>query len=1022
MAQDWFDSATSGASQPAPRSGGAVVIRNPWKAKEEARKDEDQAFERERIRIAQEANDRAAAATNAQIANMNKPPVGYRWGPPDAQGNPTMEIIPGGPADKSTQSAMTSAQRLELEGKRGTLRNLAVGISQLRQQYEDNFKGKSAGEYLPAFANPKNGVFNDTSGSLSAYVAAALGLSGQQFNTPAEQQLFIGSILPRAGDTDAQIENKLNRLDDLIRNADETSAGQLGIKPAGYGAPAQGGNPPSVGGQQGGGSGGSPGPYQNDPSGNRTFLTERDKAFAEEASALFKKPGVTRADFDALAQKYNAQPFGPDLDKALQNPAAATAFAPQPTGFEEAGLTGAIMGPWANSGFGSYAIGTGNALTAGQLGNIAELTGSSEGGTDVAMNMAQDNAIPYFLGELGGGALATFGAGKVLGAGSRLVSNPTVASLLANPLTADAAYGAAYGASEADDPLYGAVGGAGTALVGSWFGGKVGRMMGGSSIDDPLNKGERAVINAMDRGTGISVEEALQQGQDLGLPMTLADVSPEVAALAGSAIRRNPAVAGQARDMLARRSQGQIDRFRGAVARDLGPLDNVPQRADDLIARARAEASPLYEEAYTNPVISTPEIESLLQTPFGQQALWRARTIAANERRNPQGMGFALDADGNVILNPIPHEQLGRVGQAEANAFAAEEALRRAQAAQLTGGTGGQTVAEAQAALDAARADLAAAYGSLSDAPTVGTAATTPGYTTQTLDYTKRGMDSVLEQYRNDITGKLELDELGRSENDVLRALLSEMDTLNPAYGKARAAYAGPAAEREALYLGKSALTENPDLLAIQAGRQTPERLELMQLGARDRLVKGAENLSNSTNPFRVLNTPAMEQRLNILYPDAADDVARLLLQRDLEGKMASTSNFLAGNSATAERGLADQAFSDEGLLRPVIEGGLETAISGAPVMTIGRRLGGQWLKDRSALGVGRRAMERAEQIAPIALNPDPADTVAQILEMQARQAEYQAAVQAAKEAASRRGGHLGTAATTGTYPYWMGD
>src|SRR3546814_5784676 len=80
-----------------------------------------------------------------------------------------------------------------------------------------------------------NGVFNDTSGSLSAYVAAALGLSGQQFNTPAEQQLFIGSILPKSGDTDAQIENKLGRLEELLNNADHTSANLLGIEPGIFG-------------------------------------------------------------------------------------------------------------------------------------------------------------------------------------------------------------------------------------------------------------------------------------------------------------------------------------------------------------------------------------------------------------------------------------------------------------------------------------------------------------------------------------------------------------------------------------------------------------------------------------------------------------------------------------------------------------------------------------------------------------------------------------------------------------------
>src|SRR3546814_10870873 len=111
----------------------------------------------------------------------------------------------------------------------------ALPISSLRQQYNENFKGKNPAEYLPVVARPANGVFNDTSGSLSAYVAAALGLSGQQFNTPAEQQLFIGSILPKSGDTDAQIENKLGRLEELLNNADHTSANLLGIEPGIFG-------------------------------------------------------------------------------------------------------------------------------------------------------------------------------------------------------------------------------------------------------------------------------------------------------------------------------------------------------------------------------------------------------------------------------------------------------------------------------------------------------------------------------------------------------------------------------------------------------------------------------------------------------------------------------------------------------------------------------------------------------------------------------------------------------------------
>src|SRR3546814_5715907 len=47
--------------------------------------------------------------------------------------------------------------------------------------------------------------------------------------------LFIGSILPKSGDTDAQIENKLGRLEELLNNADHTSANLLGIEPGIFG-------------------------------------------------------------------------------------------------------------------------------------------------------------------------------------------------------------------------------------------------------------------------------------------------------------------------------------------------------------------------------------------------------------------------------------------------------------------------------------------------------------------------------------------------------------------------------------------------------------------------------------------------------------------------------------------------------------------------------------------------------------------------------------------------------------------
>src|SRR3546814_10615218 len=57
---------------------------------------------------------------------MNKPPAGYSR---NADG--TLSPIPGGPADPSIASGrLTANQRVDLENKRGTLRNLASGRSE----------------------------------------------------------------------------------------------------------------------------------------------------------------------------------------------------------------------------------------------------------------------------------------------------------------------------------------------------------------------------------------------------------------------------------------------------------------------------------------------------------------------------------------------------------------------------------------------------------------------------------------------------------------------------------------------------------------------------------------------------------------------------------------------------------------------------------------------------------------------------------------------------------------------------
>lgn len=87
------------------------------------------------------------------------------------------------------------------------------------------------------------------------------------------------------------------------------------------------------------------------------------------------------------------------------------------------------------------------------------------------------NPVATTIGDIGGGLVGTGTAGKLLGGVASKVGSASVASALSKPLAADLAFGGIYGATQADDPLYGAAGGVASALVGNKVGAAVGRAL-----------------------------------------------------------------------------------------------------------------------------------------------------------------------------------------------------------------------------------------------------------------------------------------------------------------------------------------------------------------------------------------------------------------------------------------------------------------------------------------------------------------------------------------------------------------
>lgn len=1002
----------------------APLPMTPEQMAEADRRRRDQEIQEQAARADAEKADRERrdwiASHNPDGSPKPKPqeaPAGYRMLP-----NGDLEIIPGGPADPNRGKADSdkASVRAEAVDKIKLARDL---INRSKTGWFTTGFGSGAAGYFKG--TPAYDVAQDTetlknAGALTRIMEMSAQNGGKNPLTPLSNADFqaLASSLSNldTGQSDAQYQANIQRVIDLYDRA---------YKGAG-GADLEGDIDPKRkrpdfiplngrGGAAGGSGGNGPrsvwdqtyttpeAPPSAAPMGSATQAQPIDPRMQAELDAYFlqqgrklDQPGLSRFVTD-LYGRYGGTP-GPGLDtyaeatiKALRDGGQIDTNIPPQT----VPLSGiqAFRNNIVNNPLGAAGVGWTDAVTGGGVSLLDRLSGGN--GVEDLGRASTGNAIGLTIGEIGGSILGT----KGLGAIGRATAGRAVPSLLggagraqfARDLGTDIAYSGIYGANQGYDPLMSAGIGGAASLAGRGLG----RFAGNLRTSDPLNAGQRSVLNAIPEQEAINT--GLRQAQELGLPMSLADISPEVSSLTGAAIRRNPTVAGQARDALQRRNLGQIDRFRSAVSDTLGPLDNVPQRADDIVARARQQAGPLYDQAYATPVPSTPELDSLLNTPFGRQAIGRSRTIAANERRSPTELGFAEDASGNVVLNPVPNDAVAR-------RLMARDALDEAQAAYRAGrGQAGYDSAAGLDRISQARQGLREAEAALDAAPTPGARASVPTYTTQSLDYAKRGMDDILEESRDAITGRLQLGPLGNSQNEVRQGLLREIDRSNPAYGQARSAYAGPAGEREALYLGRQALTEQPDLLSIQVGRQTPERLDMMRLGARDRLVQGASELSNSTNPYRTINTPAMEQRLSTLYGD--DAAGRLMAQRDAELRMANTSNSLIGNSLTAERQAADRAFADEGLLRPVIEGGIETAVTGAPTITALRRLAGNKLGDIASLGFGKKAAAKAAQISDISLNMSPGDVLRQLTEARALDDVYRGALSTSRR---RLGGMFG--------------
>lgn len=136
------------------------------------------------------------------------------------------------------------------------------------------------------------------------------------------------------------------------------------------------------------------------------------------------------------------------------------------------------------------------------------------------------------------------------------------------------------------------------------------------------------------------------------------------------------------------------------------------------------------------------------------------------------------------------------------------------------------------------------------------------------LDAAKRGIDDILEKFRDPTTGRLHLTPEGRSIEMLRSSYLKVLDDLNPTYADARAAYAGPSVLKDAMAAGRNVLRPDAEITAKMVERMSPSEKEFFAAGVAKALRDKIENTSDGRNVLNsFFNKSAVRDKLEAAFP-----------------------------------------------------------------------------------------------------------------------------------------------------------
>lgn len=185
------------------------------------------------------------------------------------------------------------------------------------------------------------------------------------------------------------------------------------------------------------------------------------------------------------------------------------------------------------------------------------------------------------------------------------------------------------------------------------------------------------------------------------------------------------------------------------------------------------------------------------------------------------------------------------------------------------------------------------------------------------LDMGKRGLDAMIGDERNELTGRLSA--RGVALEKVRRAYVDTIDDLDKsgAYKKARALWAGHSQSLDAIRMGRSVLKVSPEENQAAVEGLSPATREFGRLGVADLLKERLAKAGlNGDEAKQLVRNPWMRDQLRPWFK-SSEDFDHFVEAVTTESKMFETRSKVLRGSDTAARRAEDETSNSE-LSRPL--------------------------------------------------------------------------------------------------------